>query len=306
MSKQPIFSAAFAFCLTISQITPLSAAPHTSDKDTPAAAQASGSALPLNHPAGLVYDSAGNLYVANSAGNQVLIYGPNLVQRTRLTITAGLNNPTRLAFDSLGDLYVVNTAGGSITVYDSHLKQVVSKTISAVDVPLGVAVDAYGDVFVAENSQNNIKFFNIDAELVNTLTKDNSGRRFRAPGALAIVGQNLYVGTGPTRGENDVTSYNVGEFLVSNPKEITTYTDPVNTGPTGIAVDSTGNVYISDFYSGTATKYSPAGELLLVINDQTMGCSGIALDPQGDIAVSNSNNTITIYSPDGTLLHTLR
>ena len=236
-----------------------------------------------------------------------MVYGPGLRQLTARTITAGLHNPTRLAFDSLGNLYVANTAGNSITVYDPTLQQITAKTITAIITPLGIAVDAYGDVFVAENSANDIKCFNVEGELVSTLSKDNSGRFFRAPGALAISAQDLYVGTGPTVGENDVTSYNVGEFLTRNPKEIATYTDLVNTGPTGIAFDSAGNVYISDFYSGTATKYSPSGELLLVIDNQTGSCEGIAVSGNGNIAVANQfSSTITIYSPDGTLLHTLR
>jgi hypothetical protein len=54
-----------------------------------------------------------------------------------------------------------------------------------------------------------------------------------------------------------LVSYNVGEFLTEDPKEITVYNDNVNTAPTGIAFDSQKNVYISELYSGTAVKYPP-------------------------------------------------
>ena len=84
-------------------------------------------------------------------------------------------------------------------------------------------------------------------------------------------------------------SYNVGEFLTDDPAEITVYNDNVNTGPTGIAFDSQGNVYISELYSGTAVKYGPTGgSPLLVINQGTGGCEGIAVDQNGNIYVSNS------------------
>ena len=43
----------------------------------------------------------------------------------------------------------------------------------------------------------------------------------------------------------------MGEFLTGDPQEITVYNDNVNTGPTGAAFDSKGNVYISEYYSGT-------------------------------------------------------
>jgi DNA-binding beta-propeller fold protein YncE len=36
--------------------------------------------IPLNAPSGMIFDSQGNLYVANYGSNQVLIYNPQLVQ----------------------------------------------------------------------------------------------------------------------------------------------------------------------------------------------------------------------------------
>src|SRR5579864_5543326 len=72
--------------------------------------------ISLNQPNGLIFDDEGNLYVANAGSNQILIYDPQLVQKT--SISAGLDFPVRLAFDSFGDLYVANFKSDSITVYD--------------------------------------------------------------------------------------------------------------------------------------------------------------------------------------------
>jgi sugar lactone lactonase YvrE len=261
--------------------------------------------VPLNQPNGLAFDAKGNLYVANNGTNQVLVYDTSLSQVS--SISAGLNGPTRLAFDTRGDLYVTNFTGNNITRYDASLQQVTKGTISEeVFKPLGVAVDAYGDVYVANNGNNTISMYNVNGKLVGTLSQDANSRKFSAPGALAIHGRNIYVGTGPTSGPNYVTSYNVGELLTLHPIELDTYTDTVNTGPTGVAFDRSGNIYISDFYSGTATKYSEDGKLLLVINSQTSHCEGIALDKAGNIYVSNDYaNTITIYDPHGNLINTL-
>ena len=62
------------------------------------------------------------------------------------------------------------------------------------------------------------------------------------------------------------------------------YNDNVNTGPTGIAFNSQGNVYISELYSGTAVKYGPrGGKPLLVSSQGTGGCEGIAVDESANI-----------------------
>jgi len=268
------------------------------------AAQTSG-AVALNSPNGIAFDSHGNLFVANAGSNQVLEYNSSLQQIA--VISSGLSKPTRLAFDHYGHLYVANGGNNSITVYDNQLNQILQRTISAgLATPLGIAVDAYEDVYVSNNATNDVKVFNIEGELIETLTHDNSGRSFSAPGVMAIYGLNLYVGTGPSAGQNAVTSYNVGEFLTNNPREVVTFTDQVNTGPTGIAFDKDGNVYVSDFYSNTATKYDPKGKLVLVISDQIAQCEGIAVDKSGNIYVANSTlNTVTEYNAGGTLVNTI-
>jgi sugar lactone lactonase YvrE len=263
--------------------------------------------IPLNRPNGLVFDRQGDLYVANAGSNQVLVYNAQLVQQTSLTIGQALSEPVRLAFDPFGDLYVANFNTNSITVYDPNHQQIVGKTITQhLNHPLGVVVDAYGDVFVANNGSETVTVYNIDGILLGTLGHDADGRHFYAPGALAIGGTNLYLGTGPTAGPNYVTAYNVGEFLTLNPREITTIGRRIS-GPTGIAFDEQGNVYVSDFYSGIVTKYNQGGALLLTIRNGTANCEGIALDRRGNIYVSNEfANTITVYDPSGNLIHTIQ
>src|SRR5215469_1071894 len=55
---------------------------------------------PLSYPKGLAVDSKGNLYVANSGGNDILIYNSSYVQITSATITSNISNPTGVAFDT--------------------------------------------------------------------------------------------------------------------------------------------------------------------------------------------------------------
>jgi sugar lactone lactonase YvrE len=258
----------------------------------------------LNNPQGLAFDSAGHLWVANSGANNVLEL--NATNGAVLnTITNGVNGPTRLFFVG-SDLYVVNTNGSTITEYGN--RSVAGWTlINTINIPgnvnkcLGAAVDAYGVLYLAGNQSDNIVVFRPGPEFLESLTQDADGFLFTAPGTLAINGQNIYAGFGSGDSEDAVISYNVGEFLRGNPQEITVYNDNLNTGPTGVAFDAEGNVYISEFYSGTAVKYAPGGGMpLMVISQNVNGPEGIAVAKNGYIYVSNSgSNNISVYKSNG-------
>jgi len=260
--------------------------------------------IPLNVPSGITFDSHGNLYVANNGTNQILIYNADLVQTS--SISQGLFGPNRLAFDSLGNLYVSNGNNNSITVYDPSGNQITSKTITnRINRPLGVAVDHSGNVFVSNNGTNNIAAYNSDGVLIGTLSRDNH-HRFVAPGVMAVLGPNIYIGTGPTVGQSYTNSYNIDLLLTGRAKEIQTYFDTFDEGPTGIAFDSASNVYIDYFYTGTAVKYSPVNNILLTIKYADYGQGeGIAVDQQGNIYIAFGPNTINVYDSSGALINTL-
>jgi len=263
----------------------------------------------FNNPNGILFDAKGNLWLANSGDNNVLELNPSTGAILN-TITNGVSSPTRLAFDSQGRLWVTNLGNNTVTTYTnlsvSGAKLVGTLTSSSISRPLGLAVDAYGDVYVADNSTNAVVAFNINGGLIETLTKDKSGFAFTAPGVIVIHGQNIYVGLGPNIGTNAVISYNVGEFLTGDPQEITVFNDNVDTGPTGVAFDSAGNVYISEYTTPSWVKYSPSGKLLLAVKTGVNGPEGIALDKSGNIYVSNSvSNNITVYNPSGAQINTL-
>lgn len=278
----------------------------------------------FNSPNGILFDSKGHLWLANYGGNNVLELSISNCKATILnTITNGVNGPTRLAFDSSGNLWVANASNSTITLYDNLGAQggklIQTITNGAINHPLGLAVDVYGDFYVANNSNNSVVALNIGDGLVETLTQDKSGFPFLAPGVLVIRERDIYAGFGPCSVEarsngscdNAVISYNVGEFLTSNPREITKYTHPNQTGPTGVAFDKKGNVYVSYYTTPSWVKYKANGRFLMGVTGVQNGVNGpegIQVDSSGNIYVSNSNpssNNITEYNSSGTLICTI-
>lgn len=266
----------------------------------------------FNNPNGIVFDSKGNLWLANAGDNNVLELNP-ANGAVLNTITTGVNGPTRLFFDPPGNLWVNDTGNNTITAYRNlgaaggQLFKTISTNLFSRS--LAFALDEYGDLYVGNTGAgtNNVLAFNINGRRVETLTKDDSNFEFLAPGAMVIHGRNIYIGFGPNFGTNAVISYNVGEFLTSNPEEITVYNDNVDTGPTGITFDPEGNVYISEYTTPSWVKYSASGELLLAVKDGVNGPEGIALDASGNVYVSNADsNNITVYNPSGTLIRTIQ
>src|SRR5208282_4111859 len=79
---------------------------------------------------------------------------------------AQFNSTEVILFDSFGNLWVANGGNNTLTVFGDlgapggQLLQTISN--SAISRPLGLAVDAYGDFYVADNSNNSVVAFNID------------------------------------------------------------------------------------------------------------------------------------------------
>jgi sugar lactone lactonase YvrE len=258
----------------------------------------------LSGPQALAFDSAGNLWVANPGAGNVLELDAS-TGAVLNTITNGVDGPSELFFVG-SDLYVVNTNGYTITEYD-NLTQSGGALIGTTSIPssinlsLGAAVDAYGDVYISGNQSGNIVVLNINGGQIENLTQDEQGFPFYPGGRLAIEGQNIYAAFGSGDGEDAVISYNVGEFLTGDPQEITVYNDNVDTGPTGIAFDKTGNVYISEYYSQSWVKYAPTNgnDPVCAVTSHVHYPEGIAVARSGKIYVSNSSaNNITWYRPD--------
>jgi NHL repeat len=261
-------------------------------------ADGTGRTARFNLPAGVAVDTAGNLYVADS---------------TNATIRKITSNGvvTTLA----GQPGVPGTADGMGSAARFYL-------------PTGVAVDTAGNVYVADALNNNIRKIT-PAGWVTTLagqwgtiggSSDGTGTNaaFYTPTGVAVdTAGNVYVADSVNSSIRRISPGGVVTTLAGQPLM------PGNadgTGraarfnhPTGVAVDSAGNVYVADYGNDTIRKISPAGVVTTLAGSGFAGSTdgtgraaqfnspaGVAVDQAGNVYVADtSSDTIRKITPAG-------
>jgi sugar lactone lactonase YvrE len=317
-----------------------------------------GSSTGLDSPGGIAVDSSGNMYVTNDGslyGNpdSITVYASGSngnVAPSNTLFALGIGYPLGIVVDSSGNLYVANNGSAegnvdAITVYPPN-SPVPSETIgldTALYSPAGITLDLSGNVYVTN-----------DGSVGGGLDSVNiypPGSYANVPLSAAIVGSNtglaqplgvtysvgsLYVANsfGGPDGLGSVTVYPARSSGNAAPSAtISGNSTSDNTGfnfPTGVAFDSTGNLYVAnanggpDSY-GSITIY-PAGSSGNVTPTATISdnptCApcdntglsspyGVAVDFSGNIYVVNSAGgadglgSVTVYPPLGTRTGTL-
>jgi sugar lactone lactonase YvrE len=136
--------------------------------------------------------------------------------------------------------------------------------------PEGVAVDAGGNVFVADLDSQ--KVFKVTPGGAKTVV----GSGFSAPQAVAVDGAgNVYVGDTFTALVSKVT-----------PSGIQTTIGTGFSYPIGVAVDGAGNVYVADPFVDAVIKVPPTGSQTMV-GGTLVSPQAVAVDAAGDVYVTD-------------------
>lgn len=257
----------------------------------------------LSYPDGIAVDHAGNVYVSDLLNNRVRMVTPTGGISTfagtgiagfggdgGAAASAQLNQPAGLAFDTSGNLYIADSnnavvrkvtpqgvistvAGTGAEGYSGDGGAATKATLMA---PLGVAVDSSGNLYIADY-YGWIREVNAATGVIST---------------LAGTGSNGYSGDG-------------------GPAASAQFYNPV-----GVAVDSSGNVYVADSGNGAVRIIANGGistiagtGVLSYTGDggpaslaQFSALSGIAVDAQGNIYVADtSNSAIRLFPLGGTV-----
>jgi HYDIN/CFA65/VesB-like, Ig-like domain len=289
-------------------------------------------------PAGIAVDGSGNIYVLNNGSREggedtVTVYsadskGDATPSATISGPNTGLNRPVGIAVDHGGNIYVANQGpfsngsfASSVTVYPagSNGDILPSATISGANTglrdPSGITLDGSGNVYVANQGNN---YLGVDWTVAvypagsngnvapsATIGGSNTGLDGTGTGGIAVDRSgNIYV-----LGSGTVSVYPVGSN--GNVSPSATISGPFTGlgGSTGIAVDGSGKIYVSNTggNSGSVTVY-PAGsngDILpsATISGPSAGLDspiGIALDGSGNMYVANGGGnaaepSLTVY-----------
>ena len=330
-------------------------------------ADGTGNAARFLQPCGVAVDSAGKVYVADLGNNTIRKVTPDGVVTT-LAGQAGNSGsadgtgnaarffqPSDVAADATGNVYVadggnntirkvtpagvVTTLAGNSSIKDQYGDPAggfADGTGSAArfNYPRGVALDSAGVLYVADADNSTIRKVT-PAGVVTTLagqagssgSADGTGSaaRFGGPSSVAVdIGGNLYVADS---GNNTIRKVTPGGVVTTLAGQAGSSGSADGTGsaaqfwnPTGVTVDSAGNVYVADSFNFTIRKVTPAGEVTTLAglaghygsadgrgsaarfgtSSGGGGPSDVAVDTHGDIYVADPyNNTIRKVTPMG-------
>ena len=278
------------------------------------------SANSLAYPTAVAVDSSANLYVADTWNNRVLFFPAGSSTATRVygqggSFTSNAQNnggvsanslygPTGVALDTSGDLYVADDRNSRVLYY-----------------PVGstTATQVYGQdgSFTSNNCNINGNFINVNA---NSLCAP-LGVALDSSGNLYVADTNNYrVLFYPALSTTATQVYGQGGSFTSNYCNIDGITADSLCRPFGVALDSSGNLYVGDesrvlFYppgSTTATQvYGQGGSFTTynyyygAVNDNSLGTAwGVAVDSSSVLYVADGFNRVLNYGADTTVLLT--
>lgn len=283
-------------------------------------------------PLGISVDGAGTLYVADSGNHKIRkIEAGGAVSTVAGTglqgSTDGDNSiakfkfPSDLAVSASGIIYVadsgnhkirkitadgmVSTLAGSGTAGDLDG----TGTSARFNNPSGIAIDAGGNLYVADTGNHKIRKVTPDG-VVTTIAGSSAGfadgnalsARFLQPSDIAISQSGaLYV---VDTGNHRIRRIESGQVsTVAGSGEIGTTDGPALQAsfqyPAGIAIDSDGCLYISDSENNLIRKLSPAGNVITLAGTGSAAyadglCTSAAFSYPARIAISPAGETLYI------------
>ena len=248
------------------------------------------------------YKNAGADYVGKSVsavGTVILSGGGSIVSFTG-TPTSG-PAPLTVTFTDTG------STSGSETYNFVTNWGTQGTTDGQFDLPVGVALDSSGNIYVAEYGNNRIQKFNSNGTFITKWgTFGSSDGQFLLPHGVAVdSSSNVYVAD---LDNNRIQKFSyTGAFITKWGTEGTV--DGQFQSPYSVAVDSSGNVYVSDYGNNRIQKFSSNGTFITKWGSQGRGDgqfnapSGVAVDSSGNVYVADyGNNRIQKFSSTGTFM----
>jgi sugar lactone lactonase YvrE len=232
----------------------------------------------LTLPRGLATDSAGNLLIADTGGDQIRKW--TRTNNTLSTIVSGgLSQPGGVAVDSVGNIYIADGLNHAIKKWTASNGIVTTVWNSGLNRPGAVAVDAAGNIYIADTLNNQIKKW--IAASNNIVTLVNSG--LNQPAGIAVdAAGNLYIA--------DTANNSVKKWITANGSVVTLVSSGIKS-PNSVSVDAGGNVYFADTQNNAIKTWSAISAAVNTVASGLNAPRGAWVDGDGNIFFSDTGNS---------------
>jgi sugar lactone lactonase YvrE len=308
-------------------------------------ADGTGTATSFNHPNSVAVDSSGHVYVADAFNHTIRKISPGRVVSTLAGsgaegfadgagTVASFREPRGVVVDSSGHVYVADSlnhairkispsgvvstlAGGTYGFADG------AGRVASFSNPAGVAVDSSGHAYVADMENHTIRKIS-PSGVVSTLAggtygfADGAGAAasFNWPDGVAVDGSgHVYVADRKNRAIRKISPGGMVRTLAGGSYGFADGTGAAASfsGPSGVAVDGSGHVYVADEYNNVIRKISPSGVVSTLAGSGARGFadgtgaaasfswpSGVSVDSDGHVYVADTyNHVVRKISPSG-------
>lgn len=280
-------------------------------------------AAKLYSPLGLAADSSGNIYISDQLNHRIrkvatngtitTIAGKELQGSTGddgAATSAALNAPSGVAVDKSGNIYIADTRNhkirkvatdGKITTFAGDgIAGFVEKNTDGTYVdaknaqlnfPTGVAVDASGNVYIADSANHRIRKVGTDGKIstvVGTGVAGYAGDDGMATSATLNHPTAVAVGSGGSLYIADQQNHRIRKVTPDGViKSIAGIGQPGYSGnggpatlaalfyPTGVAVDDSGNVFVADMTNNRIRRIAEDGTIAAIAGSGKFGDTGV-------------------------------